>query len=109
MSTAATVAAPIEKPTSKEAMPKNGLQNKAEQNEDSRWQPVLGLPCYLTVELPLPNFKVSDFLALRVGSIATTNWTATREVPLRINGTLIGWGEMEAMGKSLAVRVTELA
>lgn len=83
-------------------------QNTQNQNEDARWRPVLGLPCQLTVELPLPHFKVADFLELRTGSVLATGWQLARDIPLRINGTLIGWGEFEGAGSRLAVRLTEL-
>ncbi len=79
------------------------------ESEDPRWKPVLDLPCQLTVDLPLPNFKVADFLRLQPGSVMATGWRLTRDVPLRVNGTLIGWGEFEGAGNRLAVRVTELA
>jgi flagellar motor switch/type III secretory pathway protein FliN len=78
-------------------------------DEDARWQPVLALPCELVVELPLPNFKVSDFLKLQAGSVIATEWRITRDVPLRANGTLIAWGEFDGSGNRLAVRLTELA
>jgi len=77
--------------------------------EDPRWRPVLDLPCQLTVDLPLPNFKVADFLKLQAGSVMATEWRVSRDVPLRVNETLIGWGEIEGSGKRLAVRLTELA
>lgn len=79
------------------------------QTDDPRWRPALGLPCQLTVDLPLPNFKVADFLKLQAGSVVGTEWKVTRDVPLRVNGTLIGWGEFEGAGGRLAVRLTELA
>jgi|HubBroStandDraft_1064217.scaffolds.fasta_scaffold33265_4 flagellar motor switch/type III secretory pathway protein FliN len=88
------------------------LARKVEQenaNTEARWRPVLGLPCELTVDLPLPGFKVADFLALRPGSVVGTNWRLARDIPLRINGTLIGWAEFEGAGNRMAVRVTELA
>jgi len=69
---------------------------------------VLELPCQLTVDLVLPGFRLSDFLKLQVGSVAGTSWRITQDVPLRINGTLIAWGEFEGAGQRLAVRVTEL-
>ena len=87
---------------------KTGGAGQAE-NEDSRWSPVLDLPCQLTVDLPLPSFKVADFLKLQSGSILASAWRVTRDVPLRVNGTLIGWGEFEAGGSRLALRLTELA
>jgi flagellar motor switch/type III secretory pathway protein FliN len=67
------------------------------------------LPCQLAVELPLPNFKVGDFLKLQPGSVIATAWKITRDVPLRVNGTLIGWGEFDGSGVRLGVRLTELA
>jgi flagellar motor switch/type III secretory pathway protein FliN len=84
-------------------------EKPAPESDDPRWQPVLRLPCQLTVELPIPLFKVSDFLALRTGSVVGTKWNMARDVPLRINGTLIGWGELEGAGNCLAVRLTEIA
>jgi flagellar motor switch/type III secretory pathway protein FliN len=84
--------------------------NDAQANhEDARWRPVLGLPCLLTVDLPVPNFKVADFLRLQAGSLVPTSWRIRRDVPLRVNGTLIGWCEFEGSSNCLAVRLTELA
>ena len=79
------------------------------RNEEGHWRPVLGLPCQLTVELPLPHFKVADFLGLRPGSVLETSWRLAHDVPLRVNGTLIAWAELEGTGNQLAVRLTELA
>ena len=81
----------------------------SEDDEDARWRPVLSLPCQLTVDLSLPHFTVGNFLALRPGSIVATHWGLAHDVPLRINGTLVGWGELEGAGNRLAVRLTELA
>jgi len=83
--------------------------NTAVSKEENRLAPVMALTCRLTVDLPLPNFRVSDFLALHPGSIVASGWALTRDVPLCINGTEIGQGEMEGGGNRLAVRVTELA
>ena len=77
--------------------------------EDARWRPVLGLPCELSVELPLPGFTIADLLKLRAGSVINAQWRLGRDVPLRLNGMVIGWSEFEVMGNSLAVRLTELA
>ncbi len=85
------------------------LHAERENHNEQLWRPVMGLPCQLTVDLPLPNFKVSDFLALRAGSLIETGWRVAHDIPLRINGTLIGWAEFEGAGSRLAVRLTELA
>ncbi|MGA7216957.1 MAG: FliM/FliN family flagellar motor C-terminal domain-containing protein [Candidatus Sulfotelmatobacter sp.] len=80
-----------------------------DSEDDARWKPALELPCDLLVDLPLPNFKVADLLKLRPGSVIDARWRVGRDVPLRLNGTLIGWIEFEVMGEKLAVRLTELA
>ncbi|MFZ1158978.1 MAG: FliM/FliN family flagellar motor C-terminal domain-containing protein [Candidatus Sulfotelmatobacter sp.] len=77
--------------------------------DETRWRPLLGLPGQLTVDLPLPDFTVADLLQMAVGSVMRTGWQVARDVPLRVNGTLIGWSEFEAVGNRLAVRLTELA
>ncbi len=81
----------------------------AAETDEVRWRPVLSLPCQLTVDLPLAQFKVADFVKLRAGCILATSWRVSRDIPLRVNGTLIAWGEFEGSGKRLAVRLTELA
>ena len=80
----------------------------AAEIEDARWQPVLTLPCQLTIDLPVADFKVAELLRLQAGSVITTRWRFSHDVPLRINGVLIGWGEFEGSGKRLAVRLTDL-
>jgi len=79
------------------------------EDEEARWRPVFELPCQLTVDLPLPGFKLADFLKFQVGSVVATRWRITQDVPLRINGMLIAWAEFEGGGRRLAVRLTELA
>src|ERR1700682_1060766 len=79
------------------------------QLNEERWRAVLRLPCLLTVGLSLAEVRIGDFLQLRIGSVVRTNWQAVRDVPLRVNGALIGWSEFEVVGNRLAVRVTELA
>ena len=77
--------------------------------EERLWQPVLGLPCELSVDLPLPKFRIADLMKLRRGSLIDTGWHLGQDVPLRLNGTLIGWSEFEVVNNRLAVRLTELA
>ncbi|HTZ82417.1 MAG TPA: FliM/FliN family flagellar motor C-terminal domain-containing protein [Candidatus Acidoferrales bacterium] len=79
------------------------------QVEEPRWQRAMNLPCEVAVDLPLPKFRVSDFLALRPGSVVSTSWRLALDVPLRVNGVLIGWGELEGASNRLAVRLMELA
>jgi flagellar motor switch/type III secretory pathway protein FliN len=104
---AATTSAVVEKASASRGADERREDERRE--EEARWLPVLELPCQFSVELPLPNFKVADFLRLRAGSVIATGWRVTHDVPLRVNGTLIGWGEFDGSGSRLAVRLTELA
>jgi flagellar motor switch/type III secretory pathway protein FliN len=100
---AATAVAQVAGP----AVPATQKQNDEEVNQ--RWEPFLNLPCRFTVDLPVPGFRVSDFLQLHPGSVIGTQWRVTHDVPLQVNGTLIAWAELEGASGRLAVRVTELA
>ena len=82
---------------------------KDDASMEALWRPLLALPCELTVDLPLPDVTIADLLELGAGSVMRAGWQVAQDVPLRINDTLIGWGEFEAVGNRLAVRITELA
>jgi len=73
------------------------------------WTRVEGLPCLLTVEIPVPGFRVTDLVHLAPGRIIATRWRVGLDVPLRINGELIAWSEFEIVQNRLAMRLTELA
>jgi flagellar motor switch protein FliN/FliY len=77
--------------------------------EEVRWRRVLVLPCEMAVDLPLPGFTIADLLNLRIGSVINAHWQLNREVPLLLNGMLLGLTEFEVVGENLAVRLTELA
>ena len=72
------------------------------------WEEVGWLPCHMSVELPVHFLSVRDLLGLSVGSLVETQWKSGDDAPLRVNGWQIGWVELEQMGESLAVRLTEL-
>jgi flagellar motor switch/type III secretory pathway protein FliN len=67
------------------------------------------LKCTITLDLPVTRFTVRSLLELRTGAVVETACKATSDVPVRVNGTLIGWTEFEVIGNTLAVRITELA
>jgi flagellar motor switch/type III secretory pathway protein FliN len=73
------------------------------------WKRVEGLPCVLTIEISVPDFRVSDLVQLSPGRVIVTRWTVGQDVPLLVNGEVIAWSEFEIVGNQLAVRLTELA
>lgn len=67
------------------------------------------LPCTVTLEIPLRRFTVADLSRLSVGSVVATACPRNGDVPLYVNGQLIGWAELEVIDDRLAVRIMEIA
>jgi flagellar motor switch/type III secretory pathway protein FliN len=67
------------------------------------------LPCMLAVDIPVTNFTIADLLTLAKGSIVETAYHQSSDLPLRVNGQLVGWTEFEVVGERLAVRLTDLS
>lgn len=67
------------------------------------------LPCTLALDLPVVRFTVADLLSLESGSIVETAYHQSSDLPLRVNGQLVGWTEFEVVGERLAVRLTDLS
>ena len=72
------------------------------------WAQALTLSCQLTLDMPLPGFRIVDLLRLQPRSVINSHWRVGTDVPLRVNGKLIACGEFEVVGDHLAVRLTEL-
>jgi flagellar motor switch protein FliN/FliY len=77
--------------------------------EDGKWSHVKGLPCRLSVEVPVPGLTVGKLLDLAPGVILDTHYEEGSHVPILVNGEMIGWGEFDVVEESLAIRLTELA
>jgi flagellar motor switch/type III secretory pathway protein FliN len=88
----------------KEQQPSPAADSKPDPVGDFGW-----LPCQLTLEIPIVKFTVGDLLRLNKNSVVETACPSTGDIPLRVNGLLIGWSEFEVVGDRLAVRITELA
>jgi flagellar motor switch/type III secretory pathway protein FliN len=67
------------------------------------------LPCTLVLDIPVVKFTVGDLLSLATGSIVETAYHQSSDLPLRVNGQLVGWTEFEVVGDRLAVRLTDLS
>lgn len=78
-------------------------------DEAARWKDVLGLPCTISVGIPIAAFTVKDMLNLEPQVVISSAWATTSNLPLRVNGEVVAWCEFEVLGNQLAVRVTELA
>ena len=67
------------------------------------------LPCTLALDIPVVRFTVGDLLNLTAGAIVETAYHQSSDLPLRVNGQLVGWTEFEVVGERLAVRLTDLS
>jgi flagellar motor switch/type III secretory pathway protein FliN len=87
--------------------PGSSLADKHQERDPSEMLP--WLPCVLVLEIPVIGFAVGDLLGLKVGSIVETAYHQSSDLPLRVNGQLVGWTEFEVVGERLAVRLTDLS
>jgi flagellar motor switch/type III secretory pathway protein FliN len=67
------------------------------------------LPCTLALDIPVVKFTVRDLLQLTKGSVVETSYHQSSDLPLRVNGQLVGWTEFEVVGERMAVRLTDLS
>ncbi len=68
-----------------------------------------GLPCVLTLEVPVVEFTVGSLMRLEVGSLVETAAQQNEDLPLTVNGVLVGLVEIEVVGETLAVRLAGVA
>jgi flagellar motor switch protein FliN/FliY len=92
-----------------EARPASGLQLVEKPQERDPWELLHWLPCTLAVDIPVMRFTVGDLLTLSPGSVVETAYHQSSDLPLRVNGQLVGWTEFEVVGERLAVRLTDLS
>jgi flagellar motor switch/type III secretory pathway protein FliN len=86
-----------------------GLQVREKSSERDPGEPLPWLPCTLALEIPVIKFTVGALLNLAKGSIVETAYHQSSDLPLSVNGQLVGWTEFEVVGDRLAVRLTELS
>jgi flagellar motor switch/type III secretory pathway protein FliN len=77
-------------------------------SEEAAWAHVKGLPCRLSVEVPILHFTVRRLLDLAPGLILDTYHEEGSHVPVLVNGEMIAWGEFDVVDEILAIRLTEL-
>lgn len=97
-------AAPHPEPRTVDGSPSAETPTPADLLDTMPW-----LPCTLALEVPVVRFTIGDLLSLSQGSVVETACHHTSDVPLRVNGLLIGWTEFDVIGDHLAVRITEQA
>jgi flagellar motor switch/type III secretory pathway protein FliN len=105
MNTAMSPTAPKIDPKS----PPQGPQLVEKPQERDPFEQLPWLPCTLALDIPVINFTVRDLLGLVRGTIVETAYHQSSDLPLKVNGQLVGWTEFEVVGERLAVRLTDLS
>jgi flagellar motor switch/type III secretory pathway protein FliN len=85
------------------------LQTRGEVAPSDDYRRLGHLICRLALEVPVKKFSVADLLRLKAGSILETAYHQSSDLPLYVNGQLVGWTEFEVVGDQLAVRLTDLS
>lgn len=85
------------------------VANISATQKPQNWSAFQQLPCELSLEIPIPNFTISMLLRLAPDDVVNTRWLQGSDVPLRVNGKLIGWTEFEVIENCLAARLTQIA
>jgi len=83
-------------------------QPESESARTAGWTAVLSLPCLLTVDLPVA-FTAKGILEMGLQTVVSTSCRVGADIPLRVNGELVAWGEFGVAGNRLVLRLTELA
>jgi flagellar motor switch/type III secretory pathway protein FliN len=86
-----------------------GIQLVEMPHNPDRYELLPWLPCTVALDIPIVHFTVGHLLALGRGSIVETAYHQSSDLPLHVNGQLVGWTEFEVVGDRLAVRLTELS
>lgn len=104
MNTATNSAMPMMEPK-----PVQGPQLVEKHPDRDPYESLPWLPCTLALDIPVVNFTVGDLLTLANGTVVETAYHQSSDLPLRVNGQLVGWTEFEVVGERLAVRLTDLS
>jgi len=76
---------------------------------EAAWREASWLPCRMTAEIAVEGFTMGDLMSLEVGSVIATGTSTSAEVRVRVNGAIVGFAGLDAVGDRIAVRLKELA
>jgi len=77
--------------------------------EHPAWPSLARVPETLTALIPLRQFTVRSLLLLDKGQMVESNRAPAEDIPMKIGGVQIAWGEFEVVEHRMALRVTRVA
>ena len=72
------------------------------------WRAAQPIPFRLSIAVPVTGMKLRDLRELSIGTVFTTGVSASEDVPVRVGGVVLGWGELDNVDGTMAVRLTRL-
>jgi len=72
------------------------------------WATISSFPALLSVGVLFHQLRVRNLLALQTGQIIGTSWNCSDDVPLRLGGVQLAWGEFDVQNGRIALRLTHL-
>jgi flagellar motor switch/type III secretory pathway protein FliN len=76
---------------------------------DELWEAAGAMPAVLSVGIRARRFTLRDLLLLEVGTVLEAGDAVADQLPVCVNGELIGWAKFEVLGRTLGLRITDLA
>jgi len=73
------------------------------------WATISSFPALLSVGVPFHQLRVRDLLRLQAGQVISTTWKCSDDVPLRLGGVQLAWGEFDVQNGRIVLRLTHLA
>ena len=72
------------------------------------WRAAQTVPFRLSIAVPVTGMKLRDLRELCPGFVLSTHVSAADDVPVRVGGAVLGWGELDNVDGQMAVRLTRL-
>ena len=67
------------------------------------------MPINVHVRIPVPSFKVHSLSSLQPGSIVTTNWLSSEDLPVAAGDVRLAWAEFAIADHKRSVRITRIS
>ncbi len=92
--------------------PEGGQSDLGDESPNAHLQlrgPSRRLPVWLSVAIPIREFRVRNLLGMTSGDVIATQWSQGEDLPLSGGEVQLAWTEFEVADTALAVRITRLA
>ncbi len=68
-----------------------------------------GMPITLHVRIPIAGFKIHSLASLHAGTIVSSTWAASEDLPVAAGSVRLAWAEFAIADHKRSVRVTRIS